>query len=81
MALLHIVTTTVLATALAVAGAAVDSGRINDPTPAERVYADAPQGVDPMVTGPVSAAYRERQAQNDCGRAVWPDVPLACYPQ
>lgn len=37
-------------------------------------------GIDPMVTGPVSDEFRERQARLGCLAAKWPDVPSACYP-
>jgi len=50
-------------------------------TEAEQLFADAPDGVDPVVTGPVSAAFRQRRAEAGCGAAVWPDVPAACYPR
>lgn len=49
-------------------------------TEAEAAFADAPYGVDPMVTGPTSASFKQQQAQAGCAKAVWPDVPLACYP-
>lgn len=47
---------------------------------AEELFADAPAGVDPMVTGPVSASFKKRQRDAGCDRAVWPNVPGACYP-
>ena len=50
-------------------------------TPAEEAFSDAPYGVDPMVTGPTSASFRKEQARNGCDNAVWPDIPLACYPK
>lgn len=43
-------------------------------------FADAPYGVDAMVTGPVSAAFKQRQKQLGCAEAEWPDVPAGCYP-
>lgn len=49
-------------------------------TPAEQRYADAPDGVDAMVTGPVSADFKQRQASAGCAIAKWPNVPLVCYP-
>jgi hypothetical protein len=49
-------------------------------TSAERQFPGAPDGVDPVVTGPVSAQLRERQKAFDCDKAVWPNIPLACYP-
>jgi hypothetical protein len=49
-------------------------------TAAEQAFPDAEFGVDPMVTGPVSASFREKQVKADCAAAVWPDVPLGCYP-
>jgi hypothetical protein len=47
--------------------------------PARR-FDDAPDGVDPMVTGPVSAAFKQRQEAARCDDAVWPNVPASCYP-
>jgi hypothetical protein len=47
---------------------------------AEDLFADAPDGVDPMTTGPVSAALKQRQAAANCDSAVWPNIPLVCYP-
>lgn len=44
------------------------------------MFADAPDGVDPIVTGPVSAAFKQRQKDANCDTAVWPNVPRACYP-
>lgn len=49
-------------------------------TAAEEAFSDAPYGVDPMVTGPTSASFKSEQAENGCDKAVWPDIPLACYP-
>lgn len=48
---------------------------------AEQLFADAPDGVDPMTTGPVSASFKQRQAEAGCAEAVWPNVPAACYPR
>jgi hypothetical protein len=50
-------------------------------TPAEEAFSDAPYGVDPMVTGPTSASFKQQQADAGCDKAVWPDIPLACYPK
>jgi hypothetical protein len=47
---------------------------------AEQLFADAPDGVDPMVTGPVSASFRQQQAEAGCDKAVWPHIPASCYP-
>jgi hypothetical protein len=49
-------------------------------TAAEQAFPDAEYGVDPMVTGPVSASFAEQQANAGCDQAVWPKIPLACYP-
>lgn len=46
----------------------------------EETFADAEAGVDPMVTGPVSSEFRERQARLRCLDAKWPNIPAACYP-
>lgn len=48
--------------------------------PQER-FAGAPDGVDPIVTGPVSASFRKRQIALDCENAVWPSIPAGCYPE
>jgi hypothetical protein len=49
-------------------------------TPAALMFPDAPDGVDSMVTGPVSAEFRARQQAAGCEAAEWPNVPVACYP-
>ncbi|QDC01402.1 hypothetical protein [Mesorhizobium sp. 8] len=57
-----------------------DVPKIAAATQAEALYPDAPDGVDPVVTGPVSVSFRQRQADAGCDEAVWPNVPAACYP-
>lgn len=57
-----------------------DAPKIAAATQAEALYPDAPDGVDPVVTGPVSVSFRQRQADAGCDKAVWPNVPAACYP-
>ena len=52
----------------------------SDAPSAEQVFADAPDGVDPMVTGPVSASFKQRQDAANCDSAVWPNIPMVCYP-
>ncbi len=52
----------------------------SDTQTAEQAFADAPDGVDPMVTGPVSAAFKQRQVSANCDSAVWPNIPMVCYP-
>ena len=47
---------------------------------AEEAFPDAPFGVDPVVTGPSTASFKKRQQAFNCGKAVWPNVPLGCYP-
>ena len=47
---------------------------------AQDMFPDAPDGVDPMVTGPVSAAFRAQQQAAGCEQATWPRVPVECYP-
>ncbi|TPK46159.1 hypothetical protein FJ492_08740 [Mesorhizobium sp. B2-5-4] len=51
-----------------------------DTPSAQQAFADAPDGVDPVVTGPVSAAFKQRQASANCDAAVWPNIPMVCYP-
>ncbi len=46
----------------------------------EERFADAEFGVDPVVTGPVSDSFRQQQAKLGCAKAVWPNIPAACYP-
>jgi len=46
---------------------------------AERFPA-APDGVDPIVTGPVSASFKQERVELDCDGAIWPRIPLGCYP-
>lgn len=48
-------------------------------SPGER-FADAPHGVDPIVTGPAPKAFRDQQRALDCDTARWPDIPAGCYP-
>lgn len=43
-------------------------------------FVDAPYGVDPVVTGPVSTAFKQQRQAANCDNAVWPNVPAACYP-
>ncbi|MER8591329.1 hypothetical protein NKH33_06965 [Mesorhizobium sp. M1182] len=52
----------------------------SDKPSAEQLFADAPDGVDPVVTGPVSAAFKQRQQNAGCDSAVWPNIPVVCYP-
>ncbi|PDQ20313.1 hypothetical protein CN311_14700 [Mesorhizobium sanjuanii] len=58
------------------AGAVVKS----DTQTAEELFADAPYGVDPVVTGPVSASFKQKQQAAGCDSAVWPKIPTVCYP-
>jgi len=58
----------------------VEKAGADTPTLAQAMFPDAPDGVDPMPTGPVSASLRERQKALDCHAAIWPNVPAACYP-
>jgi hypothetical protein len=84
-------TTLVLAAALSVSGArqpdpsdmrqlALLEYRDATTTQAQKLFPDAPDGVDPMVTGPVSAEFRARQQATGCEQAEWPNVPAECYP-
>ncbi|ESW82029.1 hypothetical protein NKL07_02480 [Mesorhizobium sp. C280B] len=52
----------------------------SDKPSAEQLFADAPDGVDPVVTGPVTAAFKQRQQNAGCDSAVWPNIPVVCYP-
>ena len=79
MAFLQILSVAALTAAVAIAGDAVTAPGAN-PSAAELAYADAPYGVEPMVTGPVSKEFETRQKTAGCGLARWPDIPLACYP-
>lgn len=74
--------------ALLVAGAAQSATALKEANPArpddartvEQMFADAPDGVDPVVTGPVSASFKQRQKAANCDSAVWPNIPRVCYP-
>lgn len=46
----------------------------------QEMFADAPDGVDSMVTGPVSVQFKAQQQAAGCRDAVWPNVPRACFP-
>ena len=48
---------------------------------AEEMFSDAAFGVDPMVTGPVSDEFQQRQRDLGCAEAKWPNIPAACYPK
>lgn len=71
-----------------VAGAAQSAAALREADPisppdaqtAQQMFADAPDGVDPVVTGPVSAAFKQRQKDANCGTAIWPNIPRVCYP-
>lgn len=78
----------VLFVAALASGGAQSAATLGSPPGSERtqtsdvaqMFADAPDGVDPIVTGPVSAAFRQQQADAGCDRAVWPNIPAVCYP-
>ena len=81
-----ILTWAALALVLA-AGAAQSAAALKEANPippdaqtAEQMFAGAPDGVDPVVTGPVSAAFKQRQKDAGCDSAVWPKIPTVCYP-
>ncbi|WP_223477491.1 hypothetical protein [Oricola indica] len=81
MMALHILPAAALASALTIFGGVVAPGPDDTPTEAELAYADAPYGVDAMVTGPTSKSFRQQQRVNGCDAAKWPDIPLACFPE
>ena len=73
--------------ALLAANAAQSAATLKEANPAsssdqtaEQMFADAPDGVDPVVTGPVSASFRQKQQAAGCDSAVWPKIPTVCYP-
>ena len=73
--------------ALLAANAAQSAAALKEANPAsssdqtaEQMFADAPDGVDPVVTGPVSASFKQRQQAAGCDSAVWPKIPTVCYP-
>jgi hypothetical protein len=37
--------------------------------------------VDPIVTGPVSPAYRRLREEAGCETAAWPNIPDVCFPK
>jgi hypothetical protein len=45
------------------------------------MFSDAAFGVDPMVTGPVSQEFQQRQNDLGCAEAKWPNIPSGCYPK
>jgi hypothetical protein len=49
--------------------------------PAEEIFSDAAFGVDPVVTGPVSDEFRQRQRNLGCAEAKWPHIPVGCFPR
>lgn len=53
---------------------------VAEKTLAELAFPDAPYGVDPVVTGPRSAALATRQEGAACVDAAWPNIPVDCYP-
>lgn len=57
-----------------------DFGDVDASTDVAQRFADAPYGVDPVVTGPVSTAFKQQREAANCDNAVWPNVPAACYP-
>lgn len=73
---------------LVAAGAAQSAATLREADPitppdartAQQMFADAPDGVDPIVTGPVSASFKQRQKDANCDTAVWPKIPTTCYP-
>ena len=82
----HILAGAAFAVLLAV-GAAQSAAALKEANPvsssdqtAEQMFADAPDGVDPVVTGPVSASFRQKQQVAGCDSAVWPKIPTVCYP-
>ena len=79
MAMIQIITAVSVATAVTLGGGMLQTqpGQL---TPAEMAFADAPDGVDPMVTGPTSKSFRQQQETAGCDRAAWPNIPLACFP-
>lgn len=84
MVLLHILPTVVLAVVVTIGASSLTTGKFDagqTRTAAELAYADAPHGVDPMVTGPVSASFGKQRDIAGCAQAKWPDIPLACFPE
>ncbi len=73
---------------LVAAGAAQSAAALREVDPitppdartAQQMFAEAPDGVDPIVTGPVSATFKQRQKAANCDTAVWPKIPATCYP-
>lgn len=76
-----LVGTALAALVASAAWSAAAPGKLAAPaTPAEQLFPDAPYGVDAMVTGPVSTAFKQRQAAAGCDKATWPEIPAQCYP-
>jgi hypothetical protein len=62
--------------------AAIRTGDVKqtEKSAAELMFPDAPLGVDPMVTGPTTQQFRKKQQLAGCNTALWPNVPVDCYP-
>lgn len=79
--------TTAVAVLLAAGVAHSTAGRpVERPVPqpqtaAELAFPDAEYGVDPVVTGPVSASFEEQRKSFGCTEAHWPNISLHCYPK
>jgi hypothetical protein len=37
--------------------------------------------VDPIITGPVSPAFKRLREQAGCDTATWPNIPDVCFPR
>jgi len=63
-----------------IARQASDQPTVEAPSP-EPERLDEMAWVDPIITGPVSPAYRRLREQAGCETASWPDIPDVCFPK
>lgn len=63
-----------------IARQAADQPTVEAPTP-EPDRLDEMAWVDPIVTGPVSPAYKRLREHAGCDTASWPNIPAVCFPK
>ena len=59
---------------------AADEPLVEVPAP-EPETLDEMAWVDPIITGPVSPAYKRLRQQAGCDTATWPNIPAICFPK
>lgn len=53
---------------------------VNGSEQGSATFDNASYGVDPVVTGPISAKFKRQRAMAKCDETQWPNVPKVCYP-